>query len=417
MVPVLVPVPLPCTLWVGAATPVGAAARQLRRQAQGGAQGSWLSVGLVAAGAAAALGGRRRRGTRPAAATSPPSPLARAAVANPAAATTGGGATAGEEDRLVRYLDADGLVSVRAMTATNLVRDACLRHGCSPIASLALGRALMGTVLLADGRDEGETLQLRLQGGGPCGSIIAEASASLHCRGFVAEPGAEAASVPELVGFGEGATLRVTRTHPFWKSPYTGTSEMKSGEIAEDIVQYLAVSEQTPASMGLSVEWDPEAGCVKHAEGWLVTLLPGWDEARVNVVEANIANFGRMQVRPGLPRPEAICEHMMRELVGSFQVEGRLKWRCTCSEQRLLTALMMLGKTEVLRILKEKEDVSAKCDWCGRSLSLTPEQIREHLLTDEGRNEVETRSSSPRGLKIDEEQMQQAPEPGTASWG
>lgn len=320
---------------------------------------------------------------------------------------------------MVRYLG--GFVSVRALTATNLVREVCKRHQTSPIASIALGRAVMGTALLANGRDPGETLQVRISGGGPCGAIIAEASSSMHCRGFVGEPSAEAATVPELVGTGEEATLRVTRMHPFWKSPYTGTVQLKCGEIAEDIVQYLAMSEQTPASMGLSVEWDKEAGCVRHAEGFLVTLLPGWDEASVGVVETNIKSFERMEAAPDVPREDAICQHMMRELAGEFQLEDELRFRCSCTEQRLLTSLMMLGKTEVLRILRDKEPVEATCDWCGRMLTVSPDQIREHLKSEEGEHEVITHTASPRGLKIAEEELakdmqEEMPKPGTADW-
>lgn len=321
---------------------------------------------------------------------------------------------AAEEDRLVRYLG--GNVSVRALTATSLVREACLRHGTSPSASVALGRSLMGAALLASGRDAGETLQLRIQGGGPCGSIITEATSALACRGFVAEPDAEASTIPELVGTGDEATLRVTRTHPFWKSPYTGTIQLKSGEIAEDIVQYLAVSEQTPASMGLSVEWDAQAGQVKHAEGWLITLLPGWDEGSVGVAEANIASFDRMEKPAGVRRPEAICEHLMRELTGKFQMEESVKWKCKCSTNRLLTALMMLGKTEVLRILKDKEDVQATCDWCNESFNLTPEEIRAYMKSDEGKDEIESRVASPRLLKLKEDELLETPSPGAADW-
>jgi len=325
------------------------------------------------------------------------------------------GSEAAQGDRLVRYLG--GNVSVRAVVATDLVREACLRHKASPIVSLALGRALMGTALLANGRDTAETLQLRILGSGPLGALITESTASMECRGFVGEPQADAATVPELIGLGEEATLRITRTHPFWKRPYTGTIQLKSGEIAEDLVQYLAISEQTPASMGLSVEWDSEAEQVKHAEGWLVTLLPGWDEADVGVVEANTASFseGRMDSSI-LSRPEAICEHMTRELVGTFQTSDPLHWRCRCSTSRLLTAVMMLGKTEVLKMLKEKEDVHAICEWCGTNLSITPDQIREHMKSDEGAEEVATGTATPRQLKLKEEELREMPTPGTADW-
>ncbi|CAE8628631.1 unnamed protein product [Polarella glacialis] len=354
-------------------------------------------------------------------------PAARVRVRAVSSSAHGVAASTEEPDRLVRYMG--GNVSVRAVCATDLVRQVCSMHECTPISSVALGRALMAAVLLANGRDEGEKLQLRIMGDGPCGAIISEASSALDCRAFVGEPSADARTVPELVGVGEESTLRVTRTHPYWKSPYTGTTQLKSGEIAEDVVQYLALSEQTPASMGLSVEWDAEAGHVKHAEGWLVTLLPGWDETEVSVVEANIKNFDKMESGTQ-SRPDAICEHMMRELAGTYQAEQTPKFKCSCSKKRLLTAIMMLGKTEVLKILKDKEDVSAKCDWCGKSLMLAPDEIREYMKTDEGEEEVhlrEARVNSPRQMKLIEDELKELsqaeaaaatemPEKGTANW-
>eukprot|EP00930_Biecheleria_cincta_P047375 TRINITY_DN32827_c0_g1_i1.p1 TRINITY_DN32827_c0_g1~~TRINITY_DN32827_c0_g1_i1.p1 ORF type:complete len:421 (-),score=71.44 TRINITY_DN32827_c0_g1_i1:468-1700(-) len=318
-----------------------------------------------------------------------------------------------EPDRLVRYLG--GNVSVRAMCATDMVRDICSMHNCSPVTSMALGRAVMAAALLANGRDEGETLQLRIQGDGPIGSVITEASAALTCRGMVGNPAADAATVPELIGTGKNSTLRVTRTHPYWKRPYTGTTILKCGEIAEDVVHYLAMSEQTPASMGLSVEWDEDAACVKHAEGWLVTLLPGWEEGEIGAVETNIKTFARME--PSVAsRPDAICQHMMRELRGTFQAEQKPTFRCKCSKSRLASAVMMLGKQEVLGILEKKEPVEAKCEWCGTTRSLTPGEIEEHLQSDEGQQQMETRSASPRQMKLKEDELKPAPEKGEADW-
>lgn len=316
------------------------------------------------------------------------------------------------DDQLVRYMG--GNVVVRALCATELVQKVIGQHQCSPMAGIALGRALLATTLLANGRDEGESLQLRIQGDGPIGSIITEASSALTVRGMVGNPAADAPSVPDLVGVGSASTLRLTRTHPYWKRPYTGTIGLKSGEIAEDVAQYLGMSEQTPASMGLSVEWDSEAGCVKQAEGWLVTLLPGWDEAEVSVVQANINTFDRMESTGS--RPHDICKHMMRELRGEFQAEQKPTFRCKCSKKRLATAVMMLGKSEVEQILRDKETVEAQCDWCGSPLTLTPEEVFHHLSSDKGQQEMATRSYTPRQLKLKEEELKAMPATGKADW-
>lgn len=348
-------------------------------------------------------------------------------------ATESSSDSGGRRDRLVRYLGGeDGTISVRAVVATELVRDMCQKHDCSPIVSIALGRAVMGAMLLANGRDEGERVQLRVEGTGAVGSILGESSWDMGVRGMVGHPDAEASSIPELLGVGlesesqegegseDGATpskvptLHITRTHPYWKAPYTGTTPLESGEIAEDIVQYLAMSEEIPSTMGLNVQWDTENNCVKHAEGWLVTLLPGWDETAVAVLETNVANFQRVELPQDKPREEAICEHLLRELCGDFQIEEQPRLECTCSKDRLLQAVMMLGKTEVLRILRDKEPLEGKCEWCGTVRTLEPPEVREYMKSRGGEEVLRTRASSPRNLLFDE--LQEVPEKGTADW-
>lgn len=303
------------------------------------------------------------------------------------------------------------MVSARAMIATELVREACEKHGASKASSVALGRCLMGALLLANGRDEGERVQLIVQGDGAVGNIIAEACADNTCRGLLGNPNADARSVPELIGVSDKSMLQVARTHPLWKRPYTGTIKLKSGEIAEDIVQYLALSEQTPASMGLNVEWDDEAGRVSHAEGWLVTLLPGFDSAVVGVVEANIAKFDSAELKG--PRPEAICEHLMRELLGKCVLEEYPRFRCSCSTKNMMQSVMMLGRTEVLSILKDKEPVEGKCEFCNQEYSLTPDEIREYMNSEEGKKEMWQKVSGDDQAS----ELMDTPSPGTASWG
>jgi len=331
-------------------------------------------------------------------------------------------------DRLVRYLGADGIVSVRALVATEAVRKiATEQHSASPISAIALGRSAMAALLLANGRDEGEKVQLRIEGGGPGGNIIAEASSGMSIRAMMGHPEAEASSVPELLGNAEDARISVVRTHPYWKAPYTGTTPLESGEIAEDIVNYLGRSEETPSSMGLSVEWDSEAQQVKHAEGWLVTALPPRNnadeeellqrEAVLSVMESNIRSFMKenAQADDDETREDAICQHLMRELLGEFQLQEFPTVACSCSEEKVLGAVMMLGKMEVLRILRDKEDVEAKCEWCGKDYVLTTDQVRTHMKSEVGEEVLVTKASNPRNLKYDEE-MQERPQEGTADW-
>ena len=90
---------------------------------------------------------------------------------------------------LTRVLTGSGGVSIKTLNATALVREATELHECSPVASAALGRVMMGAILLGSGRDYGEVTQLRLRGGGAlgvvCAEVVTDANGQMSVRGFV----------------------------------------------------------------------------------------------------------------------------------------------------------------------------------------------------------------------------------------
>ena len=83
---------------------------------------------------------------------------------------------------------ADG-VRIYALCTTNLVREAAQKHGCSHLASAALGRAMNGALLLAATMKDGERISLRLKGDGPLGDVVADAEGT-DVRGYVENPDA-----------------------------------------------------------------------------------------------------------------------------------------------------------------------------------------------------------------------------------
>ena len=109
-------------------------------------------------------------------------------------------------DSLVRSFAADASVSVRVLSATQLVREAARRHNTSPTASVALGRALMGSLLLATETQDGERVQVQVRGDGPLGTITVTADSDGAVRGYVQHPSAN----PPL----RGADLGVAGSSP-----------------------------------------------------------------------------------------------------------------------------------------------------------------------------------------------------------
>ena len=71
------------------------------------------------------------------------------------------------------------------------------------------------------------------------------------------------------------------------KEPQIGTTEIVSGEIAEDITNYYATSEQTPTVCALSVLVNPDL-TVAVSGGFLIQLLPTADDTIIDKVERGL---------------------------------------------------------------------------------------------------------------------------------
>ena len=156
--------------------------------------------------------------------------------------------------RILRGLAGEGDLRVVAAETTDVVEEARLRHGLSPTATAALGRAMTGALLLAQLllKTPKERITLRVEGTGPLGGLVVEADAFGHVRGYVKNPRAEVPlredgklNVGELVGAG---ALRVDRSLPSGEV-YTSTVPLVSGEIAEDLAHYLHLPPLTDPSL------------------------------------------------------------------------------------------------------------------------------------------------------------------------
>ncbi|HAF32067.1 MAG TPA: redox-regulated molecular chaperone Hsp33, partial [Anaerovibrio sp.] len=147
-------------------------------------------------------------------------------------------------------------VRIYAAVTTDLVNEAIRRHDCSPTAAAALGRTMTGALLMAANLKNKEALTVSFQGNGPLGYITADATPEGYVRGYVGNPHVDLPlkengklDVGGAVGQGMVQVTRFTGLG----DPMRGSSEIVSGEIAEDLTNYLFVSEQTASSVGLGV--------------------------------------------------------------------------------------------------------------------------------------------------------------------
>lgn len=295
-------------------------------------------------------------------------------------------------DRIVRAITSDGAVMAAAITARELVEQARQLHTTLPVATAALGRSLMAASLMGNQlKGEKDTVSLQFRGGGPLGAITCVSDSNGNVRGYVQNPYVH---LPEKyqgkldvgTAVGRDGTLTVIKDLGM-KEPYVGSVPLVSGEIAEDVTSYFAVSEQFPTAcaLGVLVERDQS---VSAAGGYLIQLLPGADDGTIDKVEQGVRAFG--SVTPHL-RQGMTPEEMLRTILSDFEVEfldeTPVAYRCTCNRERYQRALLSLGRGELADLAQDPAGIELKCQFCGRAYHFSQEETGR-ILAELGRKDT-----------------------------
>lgn len=274
---------------------------------------------------------------------------------------------------------ADG-VRIYALSTTNLVREAAQKHGCSHLASAALGRAMSGALLLAAMMKDGERISLRLKGDGSLGEVVADAEGG-SVRGYVENPDAflplkEDGKLDVGGGIGRGNII-VTR-YLQNAEPFTGYCELADGEIASDLTKYLYVSEQTPSSVALGVLVDKD-GQVTAAGGFFIQAMPGCADEVLAKLEENVSltPYVTQLLEIGYT-PAKMIEILGRGLDVDIKESLPLQFKCRCSRDRILSALGALDKKSLTELAQD-EVTEAHCQFCNTTYSFTQQEVQKLL--------------------------------------
>ena len=274
-------------------------------------------------------------------------------------------------DEIIRAVSKDGFAKISVITARDAVQRANAIHHCSPTAIAALGRSLCAASMLGDLlKEENGTVTLRINGGGGLGTIVAVSDCDGNVRGMVSNPAFDLPMRPDGkldVGgaVGKDGMLTVSRDIGL-REPYIGSTELVSGEIAEDLSAYLVESEQIAAACGLGVLVDTDHS-VKAAGGFLVQLMPGATEDEITRLEKNI---GAMPGITTLLQQGKSIPDILNMALDGFNPElldsTRIDYCCDCSLDRVERTIRSLGKKEVEKLRDEDPIAEVNCQFCGK---------------------------------------------------
>lgn len=284
-------------------------------------------------------------------------------------------------DKLVRCISADGTLVMMAAETTDMVEKAQQYHQTSAVTSAALGRlltasSLMGSMLKGDN----DSVTLRLNGGGPAGTVMAVSDCWGNARGYVTNPVVE---IPlnskgklDVAGaVGTDGFLTVIKDLNL-KEPYIGQTPIITGEIAEDLTSYYAISEQLPSVCALGVLVNPDLS-IKKAGGFIIQLLPTAFDDTIDAVERCISDIPSVtqMLSDGLT-PEEICHRVLSEFELEVLDESHPVYKCNCSRERVEGALISTG-LETLKELELEEITEVNCQFCDKKYTFSGNDISE----------------------------------------
>lgn len=283
---------------------------------------------------------------------------------------------------IYRSISKDASVVASAIDATDIVAEIERIHKPSAVVTAALGRLSIAASLIGNGlKGDDDSVTLRMNGGGPCGSLIAVADSRGNVKSYVANPIVE---IPlnqygklDVAGaVGRDGTLSVIKDLGM-KEPYSGQVPIISGEIAEDIANYFAVSEQIPTVCGLGVLVNPDLS-VKAAGGFIIQLLPFADESCIDILEKNVNSLPSVtqMLTSGMTGSD-IALKVLEGLEPNMLDDISVSYKCDCSRERVARALISMGRDELKSLAEEQETTEICCHFCDKKYYFMRSELLE----------------------------------------
>lgn len=283
-------------------------------------------------------------------------------------------------DYIVRATAANAQIRAFACTTRNTVETARAAHNTSPVVSAALGRllsagAMMGSML----KSEKDILTLQIKGDGPMQGVTVTADSKGNVKGYAIVPDvilpANAIGKLDVSGAVGQGYLSVIKDLGL-KEPYVGQTALQTGEIAEDLTYYFAVSEQVPSCVGLGVLMEKD-NTVKQAGGFIVQLMPFAEDSVIDRLEENIKNIS--SVTTMLDQGDT-PEKMLKRILDGFDIEVTdtmpTQFYCNCDKARVEKALISIGKKELQDMIDDNKEIEVNCHFCNTNYAFSVEELK-----------------------------------------
>lgn len=284
-----------------------------------------------------------------------------------------------KDNYLVKAYCMHETVRIYAAITTGIVKTNQERFNLYPTSCAALGRTLTMAAIMSCTYKSNDSLNIYVKGDGPIGKITVEATNG-NVRGYCENPGIllldKDGRQNLSFGVGNGEITVVKDLH--LRQPFSGSSEIISGEIAKDFTYYFTKSEQIPSAVGLSEVFNnDDTASIKVSGGFLVQVMPGCKEEDLVKLETKLSHMKPLSemLTLGYSALDIINEITDGDYI---ELEEReLTTNCPCNKERFQRGLLTLKKADLLEILEQDKKAEITCNFCNKKYLFDENDLKE----------------------------------------
>lgn len=292
-------------------------------------------------------------------------------------------------DRLIKALAYNKEIRAYILDGSSMVQEGAHYQDTWHTATAAYGRALIGTCLLSTSllKNTDDQLTVRIQGDGPLGYMVLDGNVQGHVKGYVQHPHIalelnEKGKLDVRGAVGQEGIFAVSKDMGL-KTPFGGQVPLVSGELAEDFTYYMAVSEQIPSVIALSVVVGPDDQVVT-AGGFMLQVLPHASEETITELEKTVKSLPDVSK---MMASDLTLEAMLGKIVGedNYEIleEMPIAYSCDCSRERYEKAMIALGADELQTLIDEDGQAEAVCHFCNKKYLFTKDDLEAMINKNE----------------------------------
>ena len=278
-------------------------------------------------------------------------------------------------DALRRFMFEDFPVRGQLVRLEDSWREVLARQDYPPAVRSLLGEAMAACVLLASTLKFDGLLTMQIQGEGVLSLLVVQCSSDLTVRGLAKWEGEDPqGTLAELTAHGR---LAITIERGRGRERYQGIVLADTDTLASCLDAYFAQSEQLPTRLWLAADGS-------GAAGMLLQQLPQGERPE----EADADGWRRVGMLGDTLTAEELLGLEPRQLLRRLFHEDDLRladeravrFRCSCTRERVESALRLLGREELDDLLAGEGRIEVRCEFCNAAYELDRVDVARLLV-------------------------------------